>query len=277
MNQKQFFGAEIKRLRNEKKLTQKKLCSGICSQPMLSAIESGKYIPNSKLLIQLCQRLEVSTEILVLKDNYEISGNISFSIQAETFCNQHEYEKLNEFMLREEVMNSIVTKEHFQAYYYYLGCSSFHVEKNLRECERNLKLSLAEGGKRDIPDSLSRLALASLALVNAKLFRKTVTIDLIKQSVVAMADGPYGQNLNIIYYLNALAYYELEDFEAAVTMIEEGVSFVTANDSHFMLANLFYLLAQISEKTEILSINQNAYTKSSIFEELYKEEVYKKI
>ncbi|MGM0216829.1 helix-turn-helix domain-containing protein [Enterococcus sp. AZ109] len=277
MTQKQSFGEVIKVLRKAKKLSQKDLCEGICSQPMLSSIESGKYVPNSKLLIQLCQKLEVSIDTIILNDHYEISEEKDFSKQAEQLCNNHQYKELKVFLRQPEVENSIQSSRQLQAYYYYLGCSSFHLDKELQECKQNLKLSIAEAASFTKADSLTRLGLASLAMVNAKQLRKSSCKKYIEQSLQGIYEVYYEPNLNIIFYLNGLALFELEEYEEAALMIDAGIAFVVKHDSHFMLANLFYLLAVISQKTEDLMGNKSAAAKSRLFEELYHESVFKKI
>lgn len=46
MSTSETFGETIKRLRKERKMTQKMLAQGICAQSVLSRIENGVEIPN---------------------------------------------------------------------------------------------------------------------------------------------------------------------------------------------------------------------------------------
>ncbi|PLR77534.1 hypothetical protein CU633_10065 [Bacillus sp. V3-13] len=61
MNANQL-GAEIKRLRKIHKMSQKELASGICTQPAISGIESGKVYPSIDILYLLSIRLRVSMD-----------------------------------------------------------------------------------------------------------------------------------------------------------------------------------------------------------------------
>ena len=51
------IGFLIKGTRKKLGISQRDLADGICSQPMISSIERGDYIPNAILFMQLCGRL----------------------------------------------------------------------------------------------------------------------------------------------------------------------------------------------------------------------------
>ncbi|MFT8870561.1 helix-turn-helix transcriptional regulator, partial [Liquorilactobacillus nagelii] len=51
---KNQLGTSLKNIRQQQHLSQKDVARNICAQSMLSAIENGKYVPNAKLLINLC-------------------------------------------------------------------------------------------------------------------------------------------------------------------------------------------------------------------------------
>ncbi len=59
-----IIGNEIKRIRKQKKMTQKELCEGICSQAEISKIENGRNSPTIDLLQQIAKRLRVPLSLL---------------------------------------------------------------------------------------------------------------------------------------------------------------------------------------------------------------------
>ncbi|MDI3235910.1 helix-turn-helix domain-containing protein [Exiguobacterium antarcticum] len=59
-----MIGNEIKRIRKQKKMTQKELCEGICSQAEISKIENGRNSPTIDLLQQIAKRLRVPLSLL---------------------------------------------------------------------------------------------------------------------------------------------------------------------------------------------------------------------
>ncbi|MGM0238242.1 helix-turn-helix domain-containing protein [Enterococcus sp. AZ103] len=275
MDKKQTFGARIKQIRKEQKLSQKNLANGLCSQPMLSAIENGQYLPNSKLLIQLCQRLGIQADLLVLQDHFMISQNKNFSEIAEKLCNQHQYQELQDFLLSSEVLEAIETAEEYSAYYYYLACSYFHLAADLSECLQAFKLALAENSTETT--TLARLIQVSLGVVYAKQTQKKLSHDFLAASIKNLTQTPYEENLNILFYLKALAEFEMTEYLAAAATINQGILYITDHSSTFMIANLYYLMALIAEETIQLNQVTEAKKRSDIFAELYKEAVFKEI
>lgn len=64
------IGNEIKQIRKEKKMTQKELCDGICSQAEISKIENGRNSPTIDLLQQIAKRLRIPLSML-FRDQYK--------------------------------------------------------------------------------------------------------------------------------------------------------------------------------------------------------------
>lgn len=56
------LGVTLREARLKKRLSQAALAKGICSQPMISAIEKGDYLPNAAIFIALCKRLGLSVD-----------------------------------------------------------------------------------------------------------------------------------------------------------------------------------------------------------------------
>lgn len=272
---RQVFGEEIRRLRNEKNISQHDLVEGICSQSMLSFIESGKYMPNVSILVQLCKRLELDTDRLLFHNHYEISSIEQLSKKCEKLCNNHLYYELFEFLNLKMVTDSIETSEQMQAYYYYLACCQYHIEKDSRKSYISFQLSIAEAGLKN--NTLKCLSNACLGLLNAKLGKKESTKKYINQSKIDFRELNYEKNLTILFYLEAYSYFTLGMLEKACQTLEEGIEFVTEHDSHFMLGNMFYMAAKVAEKAEKNNIIRENQQNSEMFEKLFNEKVFKEI
>lgn len=269
MDIKQTFGTEIKKIRMAKKISQKDLCEGICSQPMLSSIESGKYIPNSQILVQLCQRLEIDTDLLILHDHYQIGATQKINEVCEELCNRHKYVELANFLQQDSVIASIETSEQTQAYYYYLACSQFHIEKSMTECKKNFHLALAEADTKQNKKTLTRLILACLGIISAKEGQPKQSENYFNQAFANLEKSHYEKNQNILYYLYGVALYLQQSYSEAVTALENGIQFTTRHDTHFMLANMFFLLAQIVDNDDTKNeIHQKGLLLSGIFQEI---------
>lgn len=88
---------------------------------------------------------------------------------------------------------------------------------------------------------------------------------------------PYEPNLNILFYLEAYSYLNLGMLETAFLVLESAIDFISNNDSHFMLGNIYFLATKVAERAEQLNIVRDNEQKSSIFEELFNEKIYKNI
>lgn len=119
------LGSILKRARMARHLTQQVVADDICSQPMLSAIENGRYTPNTDLLIALCQRLGIDLNSLQLADNYAVGTATQFNQTVEKLCNQHQYTDLLKFLKQDDVISAIQSDTQTQAYYYYLSVATF--------------------------------------------------------------------------------------------------------------------------------------------------------
>ncbi|OTN75302.1 hypothetical protein A5886_000372 [Enterococcus sp. 8G7_MSG3316] len=273
--ERQLFGKELRRIRKEKKLSQYELADGICSQAMLSSIELGKYLPNVQIIVKLCIRLGLNANQLILNNHYEISPVEKNKEKCEELCNKHDYAELNTFLESKPVLNSIETRLEMQAYYYYLACTQFHLDRDRQESLRSFNLSLAESEKGI--NSLSLLALMGIATVYAQLGKKESTLYYINKVMFKMKAINYEENLNILFYLKAFAYFNLNMLVDAYTSIEEGIEFITVHNSHYMLGNIFFLASKIAEKAEQENNQRERIQESKMFEKLFNEKIFRYI
>lgn len=267
-----YLGFALKKARQKLKLTQKNASEGICAQSMLSAIENDKYIPNAMLLIKLCKRLNISLDEINLVKNFEIATNHDINTQLNELCNNHAYGELKNFLLDDSVIEQIQTATQLQSYYYYLGVAVYQIDNNLDETKRNLKLSLSSDESKK-SNTQKSLALISLGLINAKQGNSTETNRLLKEAVTSLDDLEYEENLNVIYYLAALIYFEFENMNKATLLIEKAIVYITNHNSHYMLANCYYLMACIAKKSGETDKQQEAQGKSSFLNELFGEKL----
>lgn len=264
------IGSVIKMHRKQQNLSQKGLCEGICSQSMMSAIESDKYTPNSQLLISLCKRLSLSLDSFNLSENFEISQQENFNSTVEELCNNHRYSELKKFLIQDQVVNSLKTDFQLQSYYYYLGISEFQIDDNLNNAIKNLKLSLTCAPESSELSTLSRLTLASLSLFSN-------SENQIQNAIKDINKLKYEQNQNIVYYLIALNYYRQKNYLTSFNYVQKAIDFITDHDSHYMLANSYYLLACIADKLSNDAEKNNALNRQELLTDLFKEKVFREI
>ncbi|MHC9537371.1 helix-turn-helix domain-containing protein [Dellaglioa sp. BT-FLS60] len=270
------LGSILQETRKTQHLSQKEVSRDICAQSMLSAIETNKYMPNAQLLIHLCQKLSIDLDQISLLENFDISSENQFNKRVNTLCNQHQYAELRNFLNKKSVISDLKTDQQLQAYYYYLGVASLHTEATFTNAENAIKLSLASSNHH-LPDTLTRLGTISLAFIYAKQSFKEMTQNYIEQTFKNFAQLPYEENQNILFYLTSLIYFERADYTASLNWIDKTITFATEHNSHYMLANSFYLMAQIAKKAEDNNKLLAATQRQQLLTDLFNEKIYKEI
>jgi len=241
------LGDLLKETRQQQQLSQLETAENICSQSTLSEIEHNKYIPNTQLLINLCQRLSIEFNDLSLVQNFKICKENYFNQKVSSLYNSKDYPALRAFLERPTVLETVQTSRQTQAYYFYLTICALHLDRNLDNAKEFLKLSLASAGHSRKQTTLTRVGNVTLAYIYA---RQGLRMSMIRQIDLALKDldkVEYDENLNIILYFASLSYFQLSKYMLAIELIERSINFIQENDSHFMLMNSLFLMANIAE------------------------------
>lgn len=268
------LGTVIKELRKDRKLTQKELAEGICAQSMLSAIENNVYVPNANLLIKLATKLEVSLDQVSLATNFPISSKYNFNDKVDDLCNNHQYQELYDFLMQDKVLNNLKTSLQMQAYYYYLGVAQLQTNA-ISEAERSLDLSLAEVNSKH-PNTLGRLAYMAIGYVHSLENQKDLAEEYINKAFRNWDEFSYEENQNALYYLAALIYFKLNDYQDSTAYIADGIGFIAKHNSHYMLANCYFLLARLALVAHNDDERLEANRRKDLFTELYGENIFEK-
>ncbi|KRK41304.1 hypothetical protein IV63_GL001596 [Companilactobacillus crustorum] len=276
VNDMNNLGDILKETRQKKQLSQLETAEDICSQSTLSEIEHNKYIPNTQLLINLCQRLSINFKDLVLSENFKVCKEKYFNQKVKSFYKSCDYHALNAFLNRPTVTETVQTSKQTQAYYLYLSICAIHLDNGLDQAKEFLKLSLACAGRSRSQTTLTRIGNIILAYVYSQQGLRTSAYRQITLALKDISTIKYEENLNLVFYITALSYFQLSKFSLSIKTIEEGIHFSLNNNSHFILLNDLYLMANIAEV-----IKQNNYhlniKKFNIFNNLVHNHIYENI
>lgn len=270
------LGDILKETRQRRQLSQLETAENICSQSTLSEIEHNKYIPNTQLLINLCQRLSINFDDLLLAQNFNICKDRYFNQKVRSLYNSRNYQLLKTYLNRPTVIESVQTGKQTQAYYFYLAVCDLHLEHNFDSSKELLKLSLASAGHSRKQTTLTRICNITLAYVYAKQGLRTSAIRQIELSQRDLDEITYDENLNIVYFVAALSYLALNKYDQAIEMVEKGINFTRQNNSHFMLLDSIYLMAHITEKIQTRYHKLGNIKKHDIFNDFIRERSYAK-
>ncbi|GEO65038.1 helix-turn-helix domain-containing protein [Companilactobacillus nantensis] len=241
------LGDILKEARQQRNLSQLEIAEDVCSQSTLSEIEHNKYIPNTQLLINLCKKLSIVFDDLTLASNFKICKEKYFNQKVSSFYRTQDFLQLRIFLNRPTVLETVQTSKQTQAYYFYLAVCSLKLDHKFDEAKELLKLSLASTGHSRKQSTLTRLGNVALAYVYASQGLKTSALRQIELSLNNFPKTAYEENLNLVFYIAALSYFQLSKFDSAMEVIEQGVHYIMENNSHFMLINSLYLMANVAE------------------------------
>ncbi|CAJ1195697.1 helix-turn-helix domain-containing protein [Companilactobacillus paralimentarius] len=271
------LGDILKETRQRRQLSQLETAENICSQSTLSEIEHNKYIPNTQLLINLCQRLSINFDDLLLAQNFNICKDRYFNQKVRSLYNSRNYQLLKTYLNRPTVIESVQTGKQTQAYYFYLAVCDLHLEHNFDSSKELLKLSLASAGHSRKQTTLTRICNITLAYVYAKQGLRRSANRQIELAQRDLNKITYDENLNIIYFVAALSYLALNKYNQAIEMVEKGINFTRQNNSHFMLLDSIYLMAHITEKIQTKYHKLESIKKYDIFNDFIHERPYAKV
>lgn len=119
------FGAVIKEIRKNRKLTQKMLSEDICSQSVLSRIENNEELPNVVVMQQICQRLGVTMDQIMQFKSEEVRLITQIFEKIADYFRHKEYKKIMTYMQDTQIEERLHLDTDWQRYYYYLGVVNF--------------------------------------------------------------------------------------------------------------------------------------------------------
>lgn len=104
-------------LRKDKKISQKELAQGVCTQATLSNFESGRKVPSYKILNTLCKRLGIEIgDIAINSNETPIAENL---IKAEYHFINFDYPEI--FRLLKQCDQKKITRKNDQLHFDYLS------------------------------------------------------------------------------------------------------------------------------------------------------------
>lgn len=244
------IGALIKETRKKLSISQHDLAEGICSQPMVSSIERGDYIPNAVLFMQLCGRLNISLDDSFLKEELKMgSGNLGRQIFD--LCKKHRYAEMIEFMDQPAVIDDLSSDEDYQIYYYYYGCGVYQLNQDAISAKRYLKMAAmyASHATNKAPQSeIEMLIVNALGVVEAKLGNMKAAYQYFelaqRAATVIQSDR---ENTNVVGYQYGYALFLDERYQEALKVLIQSFDRVMEIESYFMLPEYALLIMSCYE------------------------------
>ena len=114
----------------KRKMTQKMLAEDICSQKCFEPDQNNEELPNVLVMHQICQRLGVTLDQVMMLHAEEINRTNQVFAQMESHFVHKEYQELLTKLQDKTIMDYLYLDADMQMYYYFLGsCGIFLVPR----------------------------------------------------------------------------------------------------------------------------------------------------
>lgn len=242
--------------------SQKELSEGICTQTTLSRFENNGQIPTVKILIQLCNRLNLGLGELFPEVGVQESELNRQLAKAEFNFILREYQKAEEIL--DKIDQNLLTEEKQHWYYDYLkgyvialqkGSNAdafFYFNRIIDEVpkeEMEILVLLAYTGMGILYENIGEVEKAEY------FFNKAIT-DVYRYPIKETHD--IWRLLNIMYYCGSF-YANIEDYQTSDALLEHGVKICSDNHVTYYLARMTFqltknALAQKKDPQEIIDL-----------------------
>lgn len=266
----------IKR-RKALKISQCRLCDGICTQATLSKFENNSHVPSLTILTQLCARLGMKVEDLYHEEQGAVShiseqlDNIEKQLMMENYCEA--LQELN--AINPDQIESVVAQMQF---YYLRGLMAALTNGDVIDVSYDLSLifNVLDANQKTIFTQLGFLGMAVMYSRNhqmkrAQFYFRKVNAYLDSFSETQQSEQFYLRVLMMVYYT---AEFEMatHDYDASERLIKMGVQLCSEQRVTFYLPDLKFLATQcavalrrptsevqalMSETLAFAKINQN--------------------
>ena len=233
---------KVREIRKSKKISQKELSEGICTQATISNIESKNRCDSLVIFSAICRRLDVSVEDCI---EYTEEQKLDiFLDKIEDMCSRFEHKDAYQLMnsLRIDDMDVIAgNPELLSKYNYYQGITALVGAEDSQTALFYFHQNIGYKKNPGIYGILSINALGSLYEVEKEIERAKVyykkSLNLLKHYV--------GETVSIIYkiYYNSARFYsEIEDYQTSIDLCAQAIYLNEENGTFYHLEALYYEL-----------------------------------
>ena len=275
----QKLGAEIKKIRTMRGLTQKQLADNICHQSEVSRIESGVVYPSMDILQGIAAKLQVPIihfyEVLAYSD---IERKKQFKDQIQMLCKKKKYEEIYK-KVWDELKKEEDHPEFQQFLLWHYHLSAYVLKKvNYEYCILELKKLIHKQliGIDVFQNLYIENSIASIYAEN-KYFQKSIKLyqHILKQLESLHSNEEFAIKVGYNY---AKALYLDEQYKKALHQVEKAIETSCRTSNMTLIGQLYYQKGECLEK---LGDSENesrvAYEKALFFFELLDLHTYKDI
>lgn len=250
------IGENIQKYRKMKKLTQKELADGICSQGLVSKIEKGYISPDIQTLKQISDKLGVNINYILdntHEENIFFSGNNAL---LQRIIDKHEYKILEDYV---DYNNSLKNNSSLSVYETWIKSLILFHNYGKKDEAISLINKITENNRLDV---FSRVRLTNTLInfyIESNEFEKAIPISDFLLQELENISLDYKTVTKCLYSISLLK-NKLEKYSESNSMLEKAVNILIAEDSIYNLEDHYCLLA-------VNSFNLEKYSESHCYNE----------
>ncbi len=257
MSTSETFGETIKRLRKECKMTQKMLSQGICAQSVLSRIENGVEIPNVMVLQSICQRLNVTLDQVLLSESEEIQRIKFLFSRVHYYLIHQEYQKMEDLLGNSRLMDHLYLDTDFQLYYYYLGSCEYFLyqayDASIQSLKKGLSYTYNKGKENSSSIEIQLLSCLGRVFGDAGNIEKaSFYLETSYELIELLPTDLTSFELTKVFYNYGSFLFQMQKYEQALEVSEQGILWAQQRCSHYYLEELFSLSGVICQKMNLI-------------------------
>ncbi|OTN75304.1 hypothetical protein A5886_000374 [Enterococcus sp. 8G7_MSG3316] len=275
------LGNVIKDSRIKLNMSQKNLARGICSQSMISSIENGQYAANSILLGQICKRLNISMDHILQSSHIDNDIISRFFCRVKSYCESHKYDLLLDYIADSKIIDILDNNEDLQLYYYYFGCALYQTTSELTTAKRYLQLALSYSKTNRIkfefmtPLDISVKSSLGIVLTDLNMFETASEhFEDVHRAINHSQVSIYEDSINTFFYQYAFSLVKQQKISKAIKLLTEGIDYAGSHQSHYMLSNMFFLLAKCHEMQNNDDLANTAFQSYKLMNSIFHDSVY---
>ncbi|MDV2886399.1 helix-turn-helix domain-containing protein [Alkalihalophilus pseudofirmus] len=250
------IGHTIKDLRRFYKISQQELAEGICTQAMISRIETDDLYPSAPLLYQIAEKLGVDINYFFnISETPRLDYAQEVCEQIRALVRKTKYREALE-MIDLEKQNPLFRKGQFYQFLVWQEaiCNFYHTRDELR-CFTLLDeaLSLKATAKNHLSEDEIEI-LTSKANIYCELEQYEKAIAIYKEGLTLLKMIPYIRSTKLevrILYNMSRAYHLNNQYARSIETATKGISICLREESMYLLGELYY------QKGESLFYQQN--------------------
>lgn len=251
--QRESIGEVLKHLRKERQLTQKMLAADICAQSVISRVENNEELPNVIVLHQICERLNITVDQLMLTLPKNTSPMDTHFQGIYNHFIQRNYVEVAKLLEAPKLLETLYLETDLQLYYYYLGSCEFFVEKNYAAAIQSLRKGFSYTYNQDkiLVSTIEIQMMSCLGQVLKVSGQREKALKKLEKSYQFVEKLPLERKtfeLIKVYYHYGEILYEEKKNQEALKVVSRGLLLVQQFCSYYYLEELYYLKGLILKK-----------------------------